>query len=97
MALIIDHNTQFNNCRIQNDTKTDTIDNTASSDKNSLKINIPYLESNNITNNIFSMITSDKINNHIASDELREIFDANLIHYKEARPFTSDDSDQSKD
>ena len=71
---------------MQNDTATDKTNNTKSSDKNSLDINMGSLESDNITNNIFGMISSAERNNiHGASDEIERIFNANAIHCKEVK------------
>ena len=83
--------------RTQNDTATDKTDNTKYFDEKSFKINMESLESDNTTNKCFGMIESAEANNHVASDELEGIFDANMIHCKEVKYSTSDDSEQSKD
>ena len=60
------------------------------SDKNSLKINLAYPESDNITNGIFGMNASVGTNYHVASDEIERIFNANAIHCKEVKHSTTD-------
>ena len=71
---------------MKNATATDKTNNTESSNKNSLDINMGSLESDNITNNIFGMISSAETNNnHGASDEIEGIFNANAIHCKEVK------------
>ena len=54
------------------------------------------LESDSITDNIFYMNISTETNYHVASDEIEIIFDANVIHCKEAKNSTSDDYEQLK-
>ena len=58
IAQILDRNAQFKKIRMRNDTTTDITNNTESSNKKSFNINIASLESNNMTKNIFGMITS---------------------------------------
>ena len=82
--------------RTQNYTETDNTNNTESSDKNSLDINVVYLERDNIIDNIFGMIASVEKNNHVSSDELEGIFNANVIDFKEVKYSTSYDSEKSK-
>ena len=82
--------------RTQNDTAKDNTNNTESSDKNSLDINVVYLERDNIIDNIFGMIASVEKNNHVSSDELEGIFNANVIDFKEVKYSTSYDSEKSK-
>ena len=81
---------------MQNYTATDKTNNIKFPDKKSLKFNMASLESDNMTDNIFGMITSMETNNHVAYDELEGIFDANAIHCKEVKHSTSNDSKQSK-
>ena len=81
---------------MNNDTATDKTNNTESSDKNSLDINVVYLERDNIIDNIFGMIASVEKNNHVSSDELEGIFNANVIDFKEVKYSTSYDSEKSK-
>ena len=42
-----------------------------------------YLDSDNITDDIFDMIAYVETNNHVALDEIEGIFYANVIHCKE--------------
>ena len=55
-----------------------------------------YLERDNIIDNIFGMIASVEKNNHVSSDELEGIFNANVIDFKEVKYSTSYDSEKSK-
>ena len=64
---------------MKNDTATNKTENTKSSDENSLKIDLASLESDIMTEDIFSMTKSLKTHYHIASDEIDRIFDANAI------------------
>ena len=56
-----------------------------------------YLESDNMTDEIFGMTASVNTNYHIASDEIDIIFDGNAIHCTEVKNSTSDDSEQLKE
>ena len=56
-----------------------------------------YLESNNMTDDIFGMTASVEKNYHISSDEIDRIFDGNVIHCTEVKNSTSDDSKQLRD
>ena len=85
------------NCRMQQNTPTNKTGSTKSSDKKSLNINLAYLESDNMTDDIFGMTASVETNYHIASDEIDRIFDGNAMHCTEAKHSTSDDSEQLKD
>ena len=53
---------------MKHDTSKNKTDSTKSSDKKSLKINLTYLESDNMTDEIFGMTASVETNDHIASD-----------------------------
>ena len=66
---------------MQHDTPTNKTDSTKSSDKKILKINLVYLESDNMTDNIFGMTTSVEKNYQIPSDEIDRIFDGKSIHF----------------
>ena len=80
MAQILDHNAQFKNFRIQNDTATDKTENTESSNKKSFKISMESLKSDNVTDNIFDMIAPVETNHNFESNEIEGFFDANVIH-----------------
>ena len=82
---------------MQHVTPTNKINSTKSSDKKSLKINLAYLESNNMTDDIFGITAFVETNHHIASDEVDRIFDGNAIHCTEVKHSTSDDSEQIKE
>ena len=61
-----------------------------------LKINLAYLENDNMTDDIFGMTVSVKKNYHISSDEIDRIFDENAVHCTEVKHSTSDNSEQLK-
>ena len=54
------------------------------------------LESNYITYEMFGMISSMGKNYQVASHEIEGVFDTNAIHCKEAKHYTSNDSEKSK-
>ena len=54
------------------------------------------LESNYMTYAMFCMISSMGKNNQVASHEIEGTFETNAIHCKEAKHYTSDDSEKSK-
>ena len=82
---------------MEHDTPTNKIDSTKSSEKKTLKINLEYLDSNNMTDEIFGMTASVEINYHIASDEIDRIFDEKAIDCTEVKRSTSDDYEQLKE
>ena len=82
---------------MQHNNPTNNTDSTKSSDKKSLKINLAFLESDNMTDDIFCMTASVETNYHIASDEIDRIFDGNAIYCNENKHSTSDDSEQLKE
>ena len=84
-------------CRMKNDATTNKTDSTELSNKKSLTINLAYLKSDSITDDIFGMTVSAETNYHVASDEIEIIFDINSNHCKEVKHSTSDDSEQLKD
>ena len=77
---------------MQHDTATNNTDSTESPDKKILKINLAYLESDSMTDEIFGMTASVEKNYHIASNEIDRIFDGNAIHFTKIKNSTSDDS-----
>ena len=96
MEWILECNTQFNFFQMQHDISINNNDSAESSEKQ-LNINLAYLESNSMKNEIFGMTASAEINYHIASNGIDRIFDANAIHFTEVKISTSDDSEQLKD
>ena len=82
---------------MQNYTATNKTKNTESSDKKSLKINLTSTKSDSVNDGIFGMTASVEKNYHVESNEIEIIFDANMIHRKEVKHSTSDDSEQLKD
>ena len=81
---------------MQNKTKTNNTNSTKSSDKNSFKINLAYLESDSMTNAIFGVNASLETNDHISSYETERVFDGNVIHYNEVKHSTFDDYEELK-
>ena len=79
---------------MQNDNTQDKTNNTKSSDKNPLKINLAYLDSNNTTDRIFGMTAF--MEKTITLHPMKSKYE-NAIHYKEVKHSTSDDSKQLKD
>ena len=62
-----------------------------------MKINLAYIESDNMIDKCFGMTASAEKNYHIASDEIDRIFDGNAIHCTEVKTSKSDDSEQIKE
>ena len=66
-------------------------------DKKSLKINLKYIEFDNMTDEIFGMTAYEEKNYHIASDEIDRVSDGNTIHCTEVKYSTPSDSEHIKE
>ena len=64
--------------------------------KKSLNINLAYLETDSMTDEIFGMNAYLETNYHIAFDEIDRVFGGNAIHCAEVKHSTSDDYKQLK-
>ena len=87
------HNVKFSKCNTISQQIRWTAQNIQ---KNSMKINLEYLENDSMNNENFGMAASVETNYHISSDEIDRIFDGNAINCTEVKHSISDDSEQLK-